>query len=232
MKVVVVGGTSGIGEAAAQLFAKSGGEVIVAGRDPERLGRAVARLEGVRGVVADGADPESARRLFEGVGPFEHLVLALSGGRGAGPIASVPMEEIRAGFEAKLFAHLTALRAALPFVRSSVTLVSAATAAKALAGTTGLAAINGAIEAVVRPLAAELAPLRVNCVRPGVIDTPWWDSVPKDFKDAAFAQAVQALPVKRVGRPEDVAAAIVMVAQNPFMTGTILDVSGGGTLAR
>jgi NAD(P)-dependent dehydrogenase (short-subunit alcohol dehydrogenase family) len=64
-----------------------------------------------------------------------------------------------------------------------------------------------------------------------VIDTPWWNGVPKAFKDAVFAQTERTLPVRRVGRPEDVAAAIVMVATNAFMTGTILDVSGGATLA-
>ncbi len=232
MKAIVMGGSSGIGEATARLFAQAGAEVVIAGRDRARLEGAVKRLGKVRGQVVDGASRESVRQFFEASGPFDHLVLALSGGRGAGPIALVSLDDIRAGLEAKLFSHLTTLQAALPFVKGSVTFVSAATAAAAIPGTAGLAAINGAVEALVRPLAAELAPLRVNAVRPGVVDTPWWDAAPKEFKAAIFSQAVESLPVKRVGAPEDVASAIYLAATNAFMTGTVIDVSGGATLAR
>ena len=231
MKVVVVGGSSGIGEASAHRFLRLGADVTIAGRDQAKLTLAVGRLGNVRGVVTDGASPESSKRLFDSVGEFDHLILALSGGRGAGPIATTSLDDIRSGFEGKLFAQLTVLKAALPYVKASVTFISAATAMAGMAGTAGLAAINGAVEALVRPLATELAPVRVNAVRPGVIDTPWWNGVPKAFKDAVFTQSERTLPVRRVGRPEDVAAAIVMVATNAFMTGTILDVSGGATLA-
>jgi NAD(P)-dependent dehydrogenase (short-subunit alcohol dehydrogenase family) len=232
MKAVVVGGSSGIGEATARKFAQSGAEVVIAGRDKSRLDAAVKRLGDVRGEVADGTAFESVKRLFEVVGRFDHLVLALSGGRGAGPIATVAIDDIRSGFEGKLFAHLTTLKAAIPFVTSSVSFISAATAVAALPGTSGLAAINGAIEALARPLAVELAPVRVNVIRPGVIDTPWWNAAPKELKERAFAAAAKTLPVKRVGRPDDVADAIFMAATNGFMTGAVLDVSGGATLAR
>ena len=174
MKAVVVGGSSGIGEATARLFLGQGAEVVIAGRDPSRLEGAATRLGKVDSVVADATSAESVKRLFEAVGRFDHLVLAMSGARGGGPIAGISVADIRAGMDAKLFAQLTTLQAALPYVKGSITLVSAATAAAAMAGTSGLAAINGAVEALVRPLAAELAPLRINAVRPGVIDTPWW----------------------------------------------------------
>lgn len=231
-KVVVMGGSSGIGEAVARQFASIGAEVVIAGRNASRLEDAVRRLGNVRGEVADGSSEESCRRLFEAVGAFDYLVLTLSGGRGAGPIASIALEDIRSGFEAKFFAQLITLRSALPYVKGSVTFVSAATATTAMPGTAGLAAINGAIESLARVLAAELAPVRVNCVRPGVIDTPWWDNMPKEFKAGVFAQTAQTLPVKRVGKPDDVAAAIVMAASNGFISGAVVDVSGGGTLAR
>jgi NAD(P)-dependent dehydrogenase (short-subunit alcohol dehydrogenase family) len=86
-------------------------------------------------------------------------------------------------------------------------------------GTAGLAAINGAIEAMVRPLAAELAPLRVNAVSPGIIDTPWWDVMPADAKESYFRRAAETLPARRVGAAADVAEAIVMIARNPYVTG-------------
>lgn len=232
MKTIIMGGTSGIGEACARQFAALGAEVVIAGRDPSRLQAALERLPAVRGETVDGASAESVRAFFAKIGFFDHLVLALSGARGAGPIATVALDDVRAGFEAKLFAQLTTLQAALPYVTGSVTFVSAATAAASLPGTAGLAAINAAVEAVARTLAAELAPLRINAVRPGVIDTPWWTRVPAAFKEAVFTRATQSLPVKRVGTADDVASAIVMVACNGFMTGTVVDVSGGATLAR
>lgn len=232
IKVVVIGGSSGIGEATARQFASLGADVVITGRNALRLDAAVHRLDTVHSLVADGASRESCQALFEKIGPFDYLILTLSGGKGAGSFASVALDDIRSGFEAKLFAQLTTLQCALPYVKGSVTFVSAATAASAIPGTSGLAAINGAIESIVKVLAAELAPVRVNCVRPGIIDTPWWDRVPPDFKANAFSQTAQNLPVKRVGKPEDVAAAIVMAASNGFMSGTVVDVSGGGTLAR
>jgi NAD(P)-dependent dehydrogenase (short-subunit alcohol dehydrogenase family) len=231
-RVVIVGGSSGIGEAAAARFAALGAEVIIGGRDAGRVEAAVQRIGRARGETIDGTDAASASRFFASVGAFDHLVIALSGGKGAGPIRDLSLNELRSGFEAKLFGHLTTLQAALPFVRASVTLVSAASARAAMPRTAGLAAINGAIEALVRPLASELAPLRVNAVSPGVIDTPWWNAVPKEQKDSFFQRTAQVLPVRRVGRPEDVGDAIVLLATNGFITGTVLEVDGGAHLAQ
>lgn len=231
--VVVLGGSSGIGEATARSFVARGYRTTVGGRDGAKL-EAAARRTGATPVPVDGTSADSVRALCERTGTIDHLVLALSGGAGAGPIRTLALADLRAGFEAKLFAHLTSLQAALPHLREagSVTFISAISARAALPGTAGLAAINGAIESLVRPLATELAPTRVNAVSPGVIDTPWWDAMPPAAKADFFAGAARTLPVKRVGRPEDVAAAVVMLAENGFMTGAIVDVDGGAHLAR
>lgn len=231
-RVVVMGGSSGIGEATAALFASQGAEVVITGRDESRLRAAVDRIGRVRGEAVDGTDADRAAAFFERTGAFDHLVLAMTGATGAGPLASLDLADLRAGLEAKLFAHLICLKAALPTLRESVTFVSAASARSALPGTAGLAALNGAIEASVRPLAAELAPIRVNAVSPGVIDTPFWEGMARAAKEAQFRAAAEALPVRRVGRPEEVANAIAMVARNGFMTGTVLEVDGGLHLAR
>lgn len=230
--VVVVGGTSGIGEASARRFAAAGARVTISGRDRARLDAALERLPGVRGMVADGAQRESVERLFGDVGAFDHLVLALSGGKGGGPFRQLMLDHLRSGFEAKLFAQLTTLQAALPHVRASVTFVSAASARSALPGTAGLAAINGAIESMVGPLAAELGPLRINAISPGVVDTPWWDKMPPDVRDSAFEKARRSSPLGRVGEADDVARAVVAIAENPFITGSVLAVDGGIHLAR
>lgn len=114
----------------------------------------------------------------------------------------------------------------------SATLVTAGSARAALAGTSGLAAINGALEAMVRPLAAELAPLRVNAVSPGLIATPWWDGMPADQREAAFAKAAAWLPARRIGTARDVALAVLLVAANTYVTGTVVECDGGAHLAQ
>ena len=117
-------------------------------------------------------------------------------------------------------------------MKQSITFVAAVSARMALPAISGLAAINGALESMVPPLASELAPLRVNAVSPGVIDTPWWDATPKEVKQSYFEQSAKTAPLGRVGAPEDVAKAIVSIAENSFITGTILEVDGGLHLRR
>ncbi|WP_327299685.1 SDR family oxidoreductase [Streptomyces sp. NBC_01197] len=138
-----------------------------------------------------------------------------------------------AGFEGKFWPYLRLLQPALPRLRKdgSVTLVTAASAHAAFPGTAGLAAINGALQAMVPPLATELAPLRINAVAPGVIDTPWWDRVPAEQREALFEGLAAGTPVGRVGQAEDIARAIHMFALNGFVTGVVLDCTGGSNLA-
>jgi NAD(P)-dependent dehydrogenase (short-subunit alcohol dehydrogenase family) len=171
--------------------------------------------------------------FFGAVPPFDHLVLAASpGAAGSGPFADLDEDALRQAFDGKFFAYVKVLKAARPRLRAdgSVTIVSAVSARAAYPGAAGLAAVNGALEAVVPTLAVELAPLRVNAVSPGVIDTQWWHGLP-DEQRAAFFQAVAAAsPVRRVGTPEDVAAAIVYLAGAGFVTGTVLECAGGANL--
>jgi NAD(P)-dependent dehydrogenase (short-subunit alcohol dehydrogenase family) len=232
--VLVLGGTSGIGEATARAFARRGDRVVVAGRDRERLDGAVARLgDGVEGVALDAADANAVRDLTGTLAPVGVLVIALSGGGGAGPFDQLPLDELRAGFEAKFWPQVTALQEALPALApdAAVVLVGAGSARAALPGTAGLAAINGALEAMVAPLAAELAPRRVNAVSPGVIDTPWWDAQSPAMREAAFDSLASWVPAGRVGRADEVADAIVALATNGYLTGSVLDCAGGGQLA-
>jgi len=231
--VVVIGGGSGVGEATAAAFLKRGAKVLIVGRDRAKLEAAAKRLGGeVAFEAVDAKDGARLRTVFERRGDFEHLVLTLSSGRGAGPFRTLALDDLRSGLEGKLLAQLSAAQVALPFVKESITFVGSASASAAMAGTVGLAAVNAAVEAVVRPLAVELAPVRVNAVSPGVIDTPWWDARPPEMKAAAFEHTAKVLPVGRVGKPEDVAAAIVFAATNGFVTGTVIDVTGGALLAR
>jgi NAD(P)-dependent dehydrogenase (short-subunit alcohol dehydrogenase family) len=157
----------------------------------------------------------------------------MSGASGAGAIADLDLELLRGAFEAKLFGHLTGVQAALPHLSrdGSITFIGAISARTGIPATTGLAAVNGAVESVVKPLAVELAPIRVNAVSPGVVDTPWWNGMPADQRETYFASTAAALPVGRIGQPDDVAQAIVLAATNPNVTGTVIECDGGARLA-
>lgn len=233
-RALVMGGGSGIGEATARLFAQQGADVVITGRRAHALAEAAARIgDSVTTAAVDATSAEQLAAFFADERTYDHLVLALSGGSGAGPIADLDVDDLRTGFEAKLFAHVRALQAALPRLApgGSVTFIGAVSARSAMPGTAGLAAINGAIEAMVGPLAAELAPVRVNAVSPGVIDTPWWHAMPEEARRELFAGYSATLPLGRVGRPEEVAHAVLSLAGNAYITGTVLECAGGAHLA-
>lgn len=229
-KVAILGGSSGIGLAAVRHLAGAGYEVIATGRDADKLRAAVAGMEGsVRTEAFDSAQRDALEQFFHKVGTVDHLVIALSGGDGAGPFKELDLAALRRGFEAKFWPHVQAAQVALPFLRQggSVTFVTAISARIANPGTSGLAAINAAIEAMVPVLARELAPTRVNAVSPGVVETPWWNAMPVEDRQAFFAQHASELPVARIGQPDDVAQAIAFLVGNGYTTGTIMECDGG-----
>jgi NAD(P)-dependent dehydrogenase (short-subunit alcohol dehydrogenase family) len=227
MHAVIMGGTSGIGLATAQLLATEGAEVTVTGRDPDRL---AAVPEPIAAERLDGTDRAAVADFFARIGEFDHLVLAFSPGPvGLAPLRELTPEDLATAFEGKLFAYLDAIARAQ--VTGSITMISGASARAAVPGTVALSAVNGAIERVVSPLAVELAPVRVNAVSPGVIDTPWWASFPAAVRTEQFEAGAAAVPAGRVGTVEDVAAAVAYLVDAGFVTSTVLPVDGGYTLA-
>ena len=233
-RVVIIGASAGIGEATARAFAERGAAVTITGRSKERLDQAARRIgRPVLAAEVDATNREALDAFFAAAGPVDHLVLSASPGAvGVGPFATLDEADLRQAFDGKVFAHVKAIQAALPRLRpdGSVTLVTAASARAAFAGTAALAAANGALEAMVPPLAVELAPLRVNAVSPGIIDTHWWDGLPEEQRRAYFESAAAATPVRRVGQPGDVADAIVYLAGAGFVSGTVLECTGGFNL--
>lgn len=235
-RVVIIGGSSGIGLATARLLAESGASVTIAGRQQARVDAALAQLQtgqrDVSGAVVDATSTEELRDFFWQVGSLDHLVLSLSGGEGQGDFRTLDLAALQRGFEAKFWPCVFAAQASLNTLRAdgSLTFVTAASARTSLAGTAGLAAINGALNAMIPTLALELKPLRVNAVSPGVIRTAWWDKLPAEARERYFAQMAAGLPVQRIGEPEDVAQTIQFLLTNGFMTGCIIDCDGGARI--
>lgn len=179
---VIVGGSSGIGLATAKRLVSPTMKVTITGRNEEKLKNAWKSLGGTVGkAVFDATRPDEVRQFFDGLGPFDHLVLAASGGKGLGPFATLDLADIGSGVDEKIRPQLSCLQAALPTLNrsGSVTFISAVSAQLAAPGVAGIGAINGMLLTVAPILAVELKPLRVNVVAPGVIDTPWWDFLPR-----------------------------------------------------
>ncbi|MRH85917.1 SDR family oxidoreductase [Nocardia sp. SYP-A9097] len=228
-----MGGSSGIGEATATLFAAAQAEVIITGRTQDKIDAALTRIGGKStGYRMDATDRAEIAAFFAQSGPVDHLVIAVSGAAGSGVFADLNLDDLESGFTQKFWPQVRILKAALPHLNptGSVTLITAASARAAFAGTAGLAAINGALQAMVPPLAVELAPIRINAVSPGVIDTPWWDRIPDDQRRNLFDGLAATTPVGRVGHPEELARAVHSLATNGFITGVVLDVTGGANL--
>ena len=223
MKIVIFGGGSGVGLAAAKLLAARGDEVIIAGRGVEPI-------EGFRTYAVDGKDLAAVGALFEQIGTFDHLVITAGAtNRGGSFITDITDETFRATFDGKFWVQVNAAHLGARYVKpgGSITLFSGGANRRALAGMVNVAAVNGALDAIVPTLAVELAPTRVNSISPGTLRTTYWAGTPDAQLDAIMDNVAKHLPAGRVGSAEDIARAVQFVIDSPFMTGTTLCVDGG-----
>ncbi len=181
--------------------------------------------------MVDVTDEASVSALFDGIEALDHLVVC-PGDMAVGPVAEVTAEDIRRCLDTKIVGQLLCVRHAVPKLSAtgSVVLMSGAAGFRAYPGLSVTAAANAGIGAMGQSLALELAPLRVNVVVAGVIDTPLWSSLPEDARTALFEQTARTTPVGRIGRPEDVASAVLQALENTFVNGSLIHVNGGGLL--
>jgi NAD(P)-dependent dehydrogenase (short-subunit alcohol dehydrogenase family) len=228
-KVVIAGGSSGIGLATARLLSSQNALVTVTGRDAAKLEKAKKEFPAINTALLDSGNSLALQEFFLANGTFHHLVIALSGAKGGGAFSFLSLADLREGFESKFWPHLQTIQAALPYLEKdgSITIITAASTTSRLPGTSGLAAINGALEMMIPILAKEFQPLRINAVSPGVIDTNWWNFLNEQDKNATFEQFSKQVCVGRVGQPEEVASAILSVISNGYINGTILSCNGG-----
>jgi NAD(P)-dependent dehydrogenase (short-subunit alcohol dehydrogenase family) len=228
-KVVVVGGSSGIGLSTAELAKREGAEVIIASRNAERL-NAVASNLGAKAIAADVTSDESVEALFRACGPVDHVVVTAAQLR-SGPFKTVAMEDVRATMEGKFWGAWRVARSAEIRPGGSLTLVSGFLSIRPRPNSAIVGAANGAIESLARSLALELAPVRVNCVSPGIIDTPIRAAMPEAARLDMLAKTAASLPVGRVGVGEDIARQILAFMTIGFATGSIVYIDGGALIS-
>ncbi|MFD9335342.1 SDR family oxidoreductase [Streptomyces sp. NPDC060028] len=230
-RVLVAGGTSGVGLAAAAAFAAGGAAVTVVSRTEDKVRRAVKTLgPAADGQVLDLRDAAAIAAFTEAAGTFDHVVISAAE-TPMGRVDTLPLEDAYAAMDSKFWGAYRLARAVSVDPAGSLTIVSGYLSVRPGRASALQSAINAALEALVRGLALELAPIRVNAVSPGLLRTPLWDALPAGGREAMYEAAAERLPVNRVGEPRDVAAAIAMVAGNAYMTGTTLFVDGGGSIA-
>lgn len=228
-KVVVVGGSSGIGLATAEMAKRHGADVIIASRNAARLDAVAEKLNALAIPVDVTSDP-SVSDLFRRCGPVDHVVVTAAQLK-TGPFRTVAMDDVRSTMESKFWGAWRVARAADIRAGGSLTLVSGFLSVRPRPNSAIVGAANGALESLSRALALELAPVRVNAVSPGVIDTPIRAAMPEDARRDMLARTAASLPVGRVGQGEDIARQILAFMANGFATGSIVYIDGGALVS-
>ncbi|WP_369138765.1 SDR family oxidoreductase [Modestobacter versicolor] len=236
--VLVLGGTSGIGLATAVAATAEGATVTVVSSRGENVRQALGSLPaGSTGRATDLTDSAAVTEMVSDVaratGRIDHLVYTAGEPLAPMPLAELDGERARRFFELRFFGALSAVHAVLPHLSAagSITLVTGTFGDRPGPGWAVPAAICGAMESLTRALALELAPVRVNVVRPGVTRSPLWQSLSDDDRAELYRQTAAAVPLGRVGEVEDIASAFLFCMTQTFVSGSVLTVDGASVLA-
>ncbi|WP_414448878.1 SDR family oxidoreductase [Burkholderia sp. 22PA0099] len=230
-QVLVVGGSSGIGEAAARAFAERGATVTIVSRNAQKLAESASRIgHGVRTAALDITDDDGVRAWLDAAGAFDHVVVSAAQ-TATGPVRGLDLKDAQAAMDSKFWGAYRVARAVQIREGGSLTFVSGFLSVRPSGASVLQGAINAALEALARGLALELAPVRVNTVSPGLIATPLWSKFDEAAREKLYQGAAGRLPARRVGQPEDVANAIVYLASTPYATGSTVLIDGGGAIA-
>ena len=233
-RVVILGGSSGIGLAVAEQAASQGAKLVIASSNAERVQKAIESLGGnAQGHTLDLSDEQAVETLFAKLGAFDHLAFTAGDSLHLHNLATTDLKQARRAFELRYWAALAAVKYGSKNIRKggSVVLTTGVAGQRPQKGWVVAASVCGTIDALTRALAVELAPIRVNAVSPGVVRTNLWQSMSATEREQMYESVGKSLPVGRVGEPHDIAQAYVFLMQEGFGTGQILVVDGGTVLA-
>jgi NAD(P)-dependent dehydrogenase (short-subunit alcohol dehydrogenase family) len=232
-RVVIIGGTSGIGLATAHAAVEQGAEVIIASSRQSSVDAALGELSAsTTGHTLDVLDTAAVTAFFEAIGEFDHLVYTAGESLTLMPVEGMNLDKARGFFQVRFFGALNAVSIGAAHIRpgGSVTLTSGSARTRPGAGWSVAASLCGATTSLARALAVELAPVRVNVVEPGIARSPLWSGMSADDQQAMYDQQAATLPAGRVGEVDDIARAFVYSMTQQFMTGTSIPVDGGALL--
>lgn len=235
-KIIVVGGSSGIGFGVAAAALESGAEVVIAGRSADKLKAATKRLAGagrMTAIAADMANEADVARLFDAIGAFDHLVATAGTPPPNDPIGETDMDFVRQFVDGKLIGAVMLAKHAVRTLNKGGSMIFTSGINKdrpPVPGGSVVSAVAGSFTYFARALALELAPTRVNIVSPGWVDTEMWDEIVGEAKASYFEQMGGRIPAGRIARPADIAPAYLYLMQNEFMTGETVHIDGGQRL--
>ena len=230
-EVVVIGGTSGIGLATAAMAQAEGARVTIVGRDGDRLAGALDQLGGAaHGAALDVADEGAVKELFGSLDRVDHVAM-LAGTHAAGEIVDVDTATLHEPVENRLWGALYVCKYAAPkMTDGSITICTGAGVARPRRGAAIVAAAAGGAEMVARAVALEVAPVRVNIIRPGIVDTPLLTRMAGEHRDAMTESMAKRIPLGRIAQPDEIAHAILFLMSNTYITGSTLTIDGGFSL--
>jgi len=232
-RIVVLGGSSGIGLAVAQQVVARGARAIIASSNADRVKQAVATLDGhAQGHTLDLSNEHDIQNFFQKIGDFDHLVFTAGDTLQLNELAATDLTEARRAFELRYWAALAAVKYASPHIRKdgSIVLTTGVAGRRPHKGWTVAASVCGTIEALTRALAVELAPIRVNAVCPGVVRTNLWQSMNADAREHLYESVGKSLLVGRVGEACEIARAYLFLMQEGYSTGQTVVLDGGAVL--
>lgn len=228
-KIIIIGGSSGIGFAIAKAAVQEGAKVIIASRSREKLIKAKTQLKNtVETHQLDLLKEETVKAFFEKIGSFDHLQLPGSEVK-FGNINTLPIEEAKSSFDSKFWGPYTAVKYALKNIstKGSITLYSGAASQKPTKDSTILTALNAAVEALSRALAVALAPIRVNAISPGITMTPLFENMGEDQIKRVFNTYKPSLLIQRFATADEIAKTAIYLMSNDYVTGALHMVDGG-----
>src|SRR5262245_12561572 len=228
-RVVVIGGTSGLGRAVAEHYAGQGADVVLSGRDPDRAKAIASEIGGsTRGIAVDLERPDDLAAALADIGTVRYLVLSAID-RDHNTAADYDIRQAMALVTLKLVGYTEAIHTLLPRIDpdGSIVVFGGQARQRPYPGSTTVSTVNGGVVGMVHTLAVELAPIRVNAIHPGIVgDSPYWSARPREVLEAVRART----PIGRLASMRDIAGAVVFLLENPAVNGQSLSVDGGWLL--